>query len=85
MMLFATSAAFIAALGAIGVALGALVIALPNLLTKMCAMNSHACNTVTAPTLDLLGISLVSVSLGMALYRNRFIVPDSSSRAGIAG
>lgn len=85
MMLFATSAAFIAALGAIGIALGGLIVALPNLLTKMCALSSHPCNTVTAPTLDLLGISLVSVSMGMALYRHRFILPNTGPSADISG
>jgi hypothetical protein len=84
-MMFATSATLIAALGAVGVALGGLTVALPNLLTRMCALNSHSCNTVTAPTLDLLGISLVSVSLGLALYRNRFLLPDSSRNQGVSG
>jgi hypothetical protein len=70
-MLFAGSASVIAALGAVGIALGGMAIALPNLLTKMCALPSHGCNTLTAPTLDLLGFGLIGVSLGLVAYRNK--------------
>jgi hypothetical protein len=85
MMLFATSATIIAALGAIGIVLGSLVVALPNLLTKMCALNTHTCNTMAAPTLDVLGLGLVSVSVGMTLYRNWFIFSSQNRRTGISG
>jgi hypothetical protein len=70
-MLFAGSASVIAALGAVGIALGGMAVALPNLLTKMCALSTHGCNTLTLPTLDLLGVGLIGVSVGMVLYRNR--------------
>ncbi len=71
MMLFSTSAAMFAALGAVGVLMGGLTIALPAALTKTCALASHTCNTLTAPTLGALAVGLMAVSVGMIVYRNK--------------
>ncbi len=70
-MLFSTSAAMFAALGAVGVLMGGLTIALPAALTKTCALASHTCNTLTAPTLGALAVGLMAVSVGMIVYRNK--------------
>ncbi len=71
MMLFAASAPVIAILGALGIGLGGLTIAMPTALTKTCALADHTCNTMTLPTLTLLGIGLIAVSVGLVFYRNR--------------
>ena len=71
-LLFAASAAAVAALGAVGAALGGMTMAMPDLLTKTCAMSSHGCNTLTSPALNLLGLSLIGVSVGLIAYRTRF-------------
>lgn len=74
-MLFVGSAATIAAMGAVSVALGGMAIALPNLLTKTCALSTHTCNTLTLPTLDLLGIGLIGAAVGIVAYRNKLARP----------
>lgn len=71
MLFFATSAATITALGAATIILGGLTLALPNLLTKMCAMQSHPCNLLTLPVLNVLGVSLVIIAVGMIVYRKK--------------
>lgn len=52
-------------------AIGGLAIALPNFLTKMCAVSTHGCNTLTTPMLDLLGVGLIGVSVSLVLFRNK--------------
>jgi hypothetical protein len=72
MILFTTTASALSALAVVGIALGGVTIALPTILTKMCALSSHTCNTLTAPTLGVLAVGLGLVSVGMIVYRNRF-------------
>jgi hypothetical protein len=71
MMLFSTTAAMFTALGAVGVLMGGMTVALPTVLTKTCALSSHTCNTLTAPTLGVLATGLMVVSVGMIVYRNK--------------
>ncbi|MDD1771241.1 MAG: DUF4418 family protein [Methanomassiliicoccales archaeon] len=72
MILFTTTSAVLASLAVVGLALGGMTVALPTVLTKMCAMSSHTCNTLTAPTLGVLTVGLMLVSVGMIVYRGRF-------------
>jgi hypothetical protein len=73
-VLFASSIGIIAALGAAGILLGGLTIALPTILTKTCALASHPCNTVTAPILEFLGIGLIGLSLGIIVFRKKLML-----------
>ncbi len=69
-MLTAKSAAAKRTAGIFGIALGALAIALPTGLTKMCALADHTCRTMTQPTLIVTGIAVMAVSLGI-IYTSR--------------
>ncbi|MFA5311893.1 MAG: DUF4418 family protein [Methanomassiliicoccales archaeon] len=75
MLIFATALGAIVALGAVAALMGATAIALPTTLTGTCALTSHTCNTMTLPTLEVLGIALIGVSLGVVVFRNKFIKP----------
>jgi hypothetical protein len=70
-LLLAASAATVVAFGLIGAVLGGLTMAMPELLTKTCALGSHTCNTLTSPALNLLGITLIGVSVGLIAFRGR--------------
>jgi hypothetical protein len=70
-LLFAASAATVLAFGVIGIVLGGLTMALPDLLTKTCALSSHTCNTMTLPSLNLLGIAMVGISVGLIAYKGK--------------
>lgn len=56
--------------GLFGISLGALAIALPTALTKMCALADHTCNTMTEPTLIVTGLAVIGLSLGV-VYTSR--------------
>ena len=56
-------------MGIMGISVGGLVIALPTVLTGMCAMSSHPCRTTTEPVLILLGVVVIIVSLVVILYK----------------
>lgn len=49
--------------GVFGVALGVLAIMFPTYLIGMCALSDHTCRTMTQPTLILLGLGIIVVSL----------------------
>ena len=46
-----------------GVALGVLAILIPTTLIGMCALADHTCRTMTQPTLLILGLGIIVVSL----------------------
>jgi hypothetical protein len=49
------------AVGVFGIALGALVILFPTLLTGMCKVASHPCRLTTLPALEILGVLVIII------------------------
>jgi hypothetical protein len=49
-------------IGIFGVAIGILTILFPTYITKICAIASHPCNTVTKPVLVILGLAAIIIS-----------------------
>lgn len=49
------------AVGVFSIALGALVILFPTVLTGMCKIASHPCRTMTLPVLELLGVFVIII------------------------
>ena len=57
-------------IGVFGAALGVLAILFPTYITRMCAMAEHPCNTMTKPTLVIIGLVIIVIS-AYVIYQSK--------------